>query len=218
VQLLNIARNSIAQWRHPEAKIFFLGFNKTATSTTHFFLRGQGIRSVHYNHGFLARQIEISVSDRDELRRLLRRWTAYSDMSYFSETVVIEGNRHFRLFHELFPDAYFVLNDREVESWIKSRETHRTGHLTKRLIAYYKTDLEGLRLLLRDMHESHREAVTSYFAGNPKFLHFWVDRDTPRTLTDFLAPTYTLDPKEWGHRHRSTDEKRRAAEASLADT
>src|SRR5881397_829767 len=71
--------NRLAQWREPEVKVFFIGFNKCATSACWRFLSRQGIKSVHWQseNRNIALEIEERVADPVELKRYMMRWTAF---------------------------------------------------------------------------------------------------------------------------------------------
>jgi hypothetical protein len=186
-------------------QIFFIGFNKTATTSLAMLMAANGIRSAHWLKGRLAERIEDLHGQRFRLWLYLMRWTAYSDLTSVSASRVIEGNRHFRLFHGLFPRSYFVLNDREVEGWIASRAAHRRddafshrrdSFLTRSSEAL-GTDEEGVKAIWRQAHADHVAAVCEYFGGHPRFLHFFVDRDPIDRLAELLRPDFDLETTHW---------------------
>ncbi|HEX8668371.1 MAG TPA: sulfotransferase [Allosphingosinicella sp.] len=190
----DFAWNRAVHRLRPGRKIFFIGFNKCATSSIHKLLNHQGVRSVHWHAGRanLALEIEARLADPERLAAFLRRWTAFSDLIYATDDRIIEGNRHFRLFHELFPDAYFVLNDRDPETWVASRMRHKSGQFASQYAAFHHCAPEALPPLWRGAREAHNDAVLRHFEGNPRFLHLRVDRDDMQVLLDFLAPDFRL--------------------------
>jgi hypothetical protein len=127
----------------------------------------------------------------------LSRSTAYSDITSFTDELLIEGNRHFRLFHELFPDAYFVLNDRDLEGWIRSRSTHRKGTFLARTMTAWGMDAESVKDRWRHMHEAHTAEVREHFAEHRRFLYFRIDKDPIARLIDFLSPSFVLRERGW---------------------
>jgi len=191
--------NQIAQRRCPDVKIFFIGFNKCATTAIHRLMAGSGIRSIHWERREgqnIALEIEAALQE-GRLKEYARSFTALSDPFYFASDRIVEANRYFAEFHEAFPDSYFVLNDRDVEDWIKSRAGHRKGELLQRFKDFYKSDEEGVKNIWRDDHAGHVRDVLAHFAGHGRFLHFRIDRDPPELLCDFLAPTFRTDPNRW---------------------
>jgi hypothetical protein len=194
-----VLSNYTAQLRHPNTKIFFIGFNKCATTSLHRLMVVSGIQSDHWERKKenLALRIASIINDREEFRRYTRQATAYSDLNYFSDSQIIEGNRYFREYQDAYPNAYFVLNDRDVDSWIRSRASHRKGTLLQRFMVFHEASAEDVKQIWRDNHAEHVEAVLKHFSGHDRFLHFYVDRDSPTMLTSFLAPTFRIDPDDW---------------------
>jgi hypothetical protein len=191
--------NYLAQRRNPDVKIFFIGFNKCATTAIHRLMAASGIRSIHWERRRgknIALEIEAALRE-NRLKEYGRRFTALSDPFYFASDRIVEANRYFREFHHAFPNAYFILNDRNVESWIKSRLGHRKGDLLRRFRDFHKAGEDDVKEIWRNDHASHLREVLDHFAGHDRFLHFLVDRDPPKVLTDFLAPTFRIDPDRW---------------------
>lgn len=191
--------NWLTQWREPEIKIFFVGYNKCATSAIFRFLARQGIKSGHWQHGNqnLALEIERRATDSIALKRFLNRWTAYSDLTLSSDELMLDGNRHFRLFHELFPNAYFVLNDRDPDRWVASRMSHREGQFARRSAKFHGCSITELPSKWKRERDAHNAAVLAHFAGHHRFLHFRVDQEPVSKLIDFLAPHFRLRPHHW---------------------
>ncbi|SDP63293.1 hypothetical protein SAMN04488061_3554 [Filomicrobium insigne] len=202
--LIDRGWNILQQFRFPDEKIFFIGFNKCGTTSLHHLLTRYAIRSAHWDHGRLATSIEALHHDKSALRRYLTRATAYSDIICSTKEQQIEGNRHFRLFHELFPQAYFIFNDRSVENWIRSRCTHHNGTHLARSMAAWNIDANGVKDIWRQTYEIHSIAVLSYFKEHPRFLHFRIDEDPIKLLIDFLSPSFVLREGGW-HRLNVTN-------------
>jgi hypothetical protein len=207
VRAIRILRNKWRQWREPGVKIFFIGFNKCGTTSIHHFLKAQGVRSAHYtqDNENLALEIEKRLGS-PSLKEFLDRSTAYSDICYFTNDIIVEGNRHFREFERLYPEAYFVLNDRDVDAWIESRcrqVSVKRGGLLNRAMVYYGTGADEVRKIWRRQHEQHVASVLGHFSTSARFLHFRIDRDPVRILTEFLAPSFLLDASNWEIRNRT---------------
>ena len=179
--------NRLVQWRDPELKIFFIGFNKSATSAIFHFLARQGVKSAHWRAGTenLALEIEKRIGNPPALKRYLMPWTAFSDLTLSSEQLMLDGNRHFRLFHDLFPKSYFVLNDRDPESWVASRMRHRRGQFAERSARFRGCAVEDLPAAWRREREEHNQAVPRLTSRTMTFLHFRVDEDGVRNSSIF---------------------------------
>jgi hypothetical protein len=207
-----LAHNGRQQTLFPDKKIFFIGFNKCGTSTLHAFMRANGITSWHWHDKdgqSIAREVR-KRSGTAGLKEYLANGTAFSDIGYIREEDCFEGNSYFREFHALFPDAYFILNDRNVENWIRSRCRHtgaKTGSMLARAMAFYKADEESTKAIWRAQHEAHVAAVLAHFAGSDTFLHFDIERDAPERLISFLSPFVSLDLTKWAIKNQTTAAK-----------
>lgn len=206
-----VIANRIRQITHPERKIFMIGPNRCATNTFHSFFRHQGLSAIHWRHGdaFLAKEIEARVGDDAALRRYLAPFTVFSDFVYLDDRVFIENHTLYPTFERLFPDAYFIFNDRDVDRWIDSRIRHRGGDFVTRYMAVKGCSREQALAEWRADFLSHREAVLAHFRGNPRFLHFYIDKadarafvtaDEVKPVVDLLASDYQLSERYWALR------------------
>lgn len=199
--LIDRGRNILRQIRAPDEKIFFIGFNKCGTTSLHHLVTRHAIRSVHWDNGQLARTIETLSTDKPALRSFLSHSTAYSDITSLTESQLIEGNKHFRIFHELFPDAYFIFNDRQMEDWIKSRSSHRRGTFLSRNMSAWRMDADAVKDTWRQNYQMHTNDVLKHFNGHERFLHFRIDQDPINALIDFLSPSFVLRAHNWKRRN-----------------
>jgi hypothetical protein len=91
-------------------KVFCIGFNKTGTTSLHEYFVRAGLNSKHD----ALYQKHTRTLPLDELRAYLDAHEAYTD-----------GERaNYVLLLELYPDAKFVLNTRELKKWLESRVKH----------------------------------------------------------------------------------------------
>lgn len=185
--------------RLAKPKIFLIGFNKCGTSTLHGFLRDNGIRSVHWSEKgvILAARIALNISKKRPVLDGIDQYTAYSDLCFQTNFAWIEANRFFREFHRDHPDAYFILNDRDLEHWIASRTTH--PDLLERAMAYWQAGEAEVKEIWRREYRRHRAEVLAYFAGNRRFLHFDIEKDDPARLVELMKPDFRLDARRYGH-------------------
>ena len=108
-------------------KVFVVGFSKTATTTLHKFFAANGCRSVHWSMEdgrFLAGVITTNVQSGRPILASIDGYDVYSELSYAGGSVYLEANCYFKELHAAYPDAYFILNVRDTESWIASRAKH----------------------------------------------------------------------------------------------
>lgn len=202
-------------------KIFFIGFNKCGTTSFHHLLQQSGIPSIHYYYkkwSLLShrpdRLLDISFHNlaleidyyktRGDLKQLLDRFTAFSDMLYISDHAFIEANGYFKLYHELFRDSYFVLNDRDMDKWIASRANHGNGSFLRRAMTYHGMSQDEVEQLWRETRERHYDEVFRHFAtegGN--FLHYRIDADPIEKFARFVAPDFTINTAAWEAQNRT---------------
>lgn len=204
-------------WRRPREgrKLFFVGFNKSGTKSLHDLLAGAGYRSVHGRIKRLSGRkdnIAVMISDNLSAGRPvlvgLSGYDVFSDMVSLTSERIIEGNGYFRQFHEQFPNAYFVLNTRPVEDWIRSRCQHDNasiGSFISRYMAATGLERQAVIELWRSQFTAHHDAVRNYFEANKgRLLEFDIRTDI-RVLVDFLSPDYRLDATRWRHMGSTAD-------------
>lgn len=180
-------------------KIFIIGFNKCGTRTLNQFFRKNGLRGIHGDGGRLASaMISNLLEGRDILDGYDDRFTVYSDMIFISEEACIEGNSLFRVMDKHYPGSAFILNLRDVESWIKSRSKHRDGRfLAKTRALIGPADDEAIFAHWRMQWQQHVEQVERYFAGRENLLTFDIVKDSPQAIADFLGIQMDLTHYGW---------------------
>ena len=123
---------------------------------------------------------------------------AYSDMSYFDNVTCINGNEYYKELHNEYPEAYYVMNLREMEGWIQSRTNH--PNLVTRAMAYMGTqDLAEVQQRWREQRNAHLTEARSYFNSIPcsRYFEFWVDNDPIDKLSEFVSDHYSLNLDAW---------------------
>jgi Sulfotransferase domain len=96
--------------RKSRAKVFCIGFNKTGTTTLHRYFELAGLNSSHD----ATYQKQTRTLGQDELRSYLDSHDAFTD-----------GERaDYARLAELYPEAKFILNTRELKKWLESRIKH----------------------------------------------------------------------------------------------
>jgi hypothetical protein len=216
--------NRRTQGLHPAIKIFVIGFNRAGTRSLHHYFTRNGIRSIHWpkyrgrgqGRQNLAWAIEDNFTRDRPILEDYDRYTAFSDFTYADPKRCIEGNKYFREFYREYPEAYFILNDRDPGDWIRSRYSQQSieifssiGKITmsfaERQAQFLGVTQEALGSIWREAYEKHKHDVLSFFADKERFLHFDIDMDTAEKLSEFLLPHFRLDVAHWqtvGRTHR----------------
>ncbi len=151
-------------------KIFCIGLNKTGTVSLHEAFLVLGISSVHYisDKGEDIKEIiRSNHENNDKLLKGIEEYKAYSDWA------LPATNNLFKEFDKQYPGSKFILNTRDLEGWLNSREKHvnRIPNL-KQLQKqhpdnpWYTIDKESWKI---EYDEHHRE-VQQYFKGREKEL------------------------------------------------
>ena len=181
-------------------KIFLIGFNRCGTQSFHSFFMQNGIRSAHWLKGKLATRLhQARKVDADPISRL-KRYDAYSDFFARLPNNIIDANLHFEHLWRWYPDAYFILNTRQVGAWIDSRIDHREG-LYERYYADANQQIDDIAARLEHRWHNHHQRVRKFFRENPeaRFLEFHIGRDATTSLCDFLAADYAIEKMEFPH-------------------
>lgn len=197
-------------------KIFVIGFNKCGTRSLDMMFRASGIRTIHHGSKLLpernaALRMNSNIMMGRPILHGMENFTAFSDLCFYSDSVIIESSRLFRAMHREYPDAYFILNVRPVENWLTSRFNNSSNNprdLAQRACSALRCTKEELRGIWRQQHDRHVEDVESYFAANntASFLKFDIESDDPIRIRDFLAPHFTIKTEAWGVVGRTADD------------
>jgi len=153
-------------------KIFCIGLNKTGSTSLDAAFKILGFKNVHYSIWYPGGGKEILsdiIRDNSEHNRMLfsgiEGYDAYSDFFQRGET-----QRPFKILDEQYPNSKFILNTRDLRSWLRSRERHvlKKPNLIKLQKenpsnAWFNIDQAAWR---KDFIEYH-ENVLFYFRNRP---------------------------------------------------
>jgi hypothetical protein len=184
-------------------KIFQIGFNRCGTKTLFSFFQKNGVRSVHWDKGNLAKCFSRRKNNNEDPFCDYQDVVFFSDMMFLSNNEIIEPYREFEYIHAHYPDSYFILNTRRIADWLRSRRN--LGDFAHRY--QNALDLANMDAVTRhwrlDWYE-HHYGVLKYFDARPgQLLNFDIDVDGPHKLIEFLGKDFELDPNAYGHENRS---------------
>lgn len=140
-----------AKYPHRRKKVFAIGFNKTGTTSLHQTFLEMGLTSYHGPNWHAC-----------DDERLLRSWHCFSDAA----------PRNFARLDVLFPQAKFILNVRDLESWLISRIRHIRKYEAEgrhRPSAGWDVTADAIRswVISRNLHHT---MVQYYFSHRPDDL------------------------------------------------
>jgi len=147
-------------------KIFCIGLNKTGTSSLHEAFKILGFRSVHYdcNEGKIKDIISDNHKNKNNLLSGIEHYNAYSDWNHPSI------NHLYKEFDKQYPNSKFILNTRNLEDWLISREKHvkkkpNLKELQKKYpsSAWFNIDKKAWK---KEWIELHKE-IKDYFKDRP---------------------------------------------------
>ncbi|NKX44094.1 glycosyltransferase family 2 protein [Roseicyclus persicicus] len=185
---------------HGDDFIFFIGFNKCGTTSLHGLLIGSGIAAHHWQARGRKNLAQVMQMNRALGRRPFfgfEKVVGFSDMTYADRGMFLEGCLHFDELHRAYPDAYFVLNTRPEDRWIRSRLNHGDGSLLARTMAATGLSREEIVESWTQLFRAHHARVESHFKGHPRYLRFDIENDPVSSLAGFLAPRFELDISKW---------------------
>ena len=153
-----------------DGKVFCIGLNKTGTTSLHLALEKLGYNSVHYEDD-QGNNIKEIIQDNflkgKNILEGLEHYDAFTDWDNSSNTVEI-----FKEFDRQYPNSKFILNTRDLESWLDSRERHvlknqqTVRDIPDSGLTWLEVDREGWT---QHFKEHHREAK-EHFKGRPDDL------------------------------------------------
>lgn len=183
-----------------DKKIFIIGFNKTGTrSFMHYFIKNS-IPVIHWDENRLARAIKFNYDNKRKLLTNYENFTVFCDM----EDIHNMNFAHVTYFKEMdkqYPNSKFILNIRNVEKWIESRNNHQddNGNYTDYFCKKLKLTKEEVNDKWRKEFYEHNKNVIKYFSDKPnKLLIYHIENDNIEKLNDFL-PEYQLNADLYYH-------------------
>ena len=188
--------------QHSRPKVFFIGFNKTATISFHKFFEQQGYKSFHHikKKKYLGKSILDNLQEGKELLYGIDKYDIYSDFCYSTENILYEATENFKLLDQQYPNSYFILQTRDEDDWIKSRFNHKSKNAedfyvrAKKALNLNNSELK--KYWLENRKILHKE-IRDYFKNHNKFIEFNIDIDSIDKIIKFLRKDYNLDSKFW---------------------
>jgi hypothetical protein len=187
-------------------KVFFIGMNRTATKAFHELFVASGYKSFHYSCAdamtgepiILASEMKQNLDSYKHVLNRMEKAQVYSDMFWHREDEWIDGVKMYRELYAQFPDAYFILQTRDMYSWLLSKKNHKDGDYIQRCMQYHNLDMDQMIDWFESDRNEHESNVRSYFKNNPNFLEYDIDKDNITKFIDFLKPSFFLKEKDWG--------------------
>ena len=200
-------------------KIFVLGFNKCGTRSFAEVFERSGIGCVHWDSNRLANLIVAGVKEGSSLNldKYYPGTNAFCDIISSPITSsdpvnIVEGVEFFEKIFESYPDAYFILNTRNIEEWILSRFRHERGKFQNNYKKYlsHKYGIhcsdEQLSFYWRKIWYKYHYLILEFFQSKPsaKFIVFDIEKSSYELLVDFLSPSYSISGSSFAQKGKTS--------------
>jgi hypothetical protein len=177
-----------------DMKIFIIGFNKTGTRTLHQYFNKNLIPSIHWDGGKLAKRIKYNYENGLKVLTGYEKYIVFSDMEDYKNLNYAHID-YFRELDKMYPNSKFILNIRDVDNWIKSRNNH--SNYTEEICQKLNLTKQELNKKWKDDFYNHKKNVIKYFSNKPKKLLIYdIDKDSVQKINDFF-PDLQLDTKHY---------------------
>ena len=180
-------------------KIFQIGFNKCGTTSLHKFFLDNGLKSIHWDSGNLAKKIHRNSKSNLPLLTGYKDYDCFTDMESQMDNIFI----YLTLFKELdkqYPGSKFILNVRNREEWIESRIKHRDYLKVYQKIT--RLDKEGVIKLWENQWDKHIKDVTEYFGEREDLLVFDIENEVDKLL-QFMSKIIPLKSEVFGQYNKT---------------
>jgi hypothetical protein len=184
--------------------VFQIGFNRAGTTALYHFFRANGVAAIHNDEGNIARNFMKRKAAGEDPFQDYPGVIFFSDMGTSFGGQVIDTFKEFRYIYRFYPDAYFILNVRNMQRWLLSR--CNSGHLLERhmQVLGYGSVEETLRQWSLDWTR-HLQDVKAFFADKPsQLLVFDIEQDAPLKIVEFLRPDFDLDASLYSRSNETT--------------
>lgn len=182
-------------------KVFFIGFNKTATTSFDYLFKHSGYRTYHSldSKGFsLAATMHSNYKNGKRMLVGIDDADCYSDLTFSSYQRYIEANEYFKELDNEYPNSYFILQTRNMDDWIESRLNHSDkDSFLERCITVLHCNKQDVIRRWKDLKIAHFSNVRRYFQDHTRFLEFNIDIDDISKLIDHVSPHYVLNAGRW---------------------
>ena len=194
-------------------KIFIIGFNKCGTRTLHHFFKKNGLDSRHYicknknKNKNIASQIYKNKYENKLLLDGIDHYDVYSDMENIHSVTLLYAQYLFKELDTQYPNSKFILNTRNVEKWLTSRQNHPGGkgkYIKKCKKKLGLNDEELLKHWEKEWYDHHIDVI-EYFIDRPNdLLIFDIEQESPDKIVNFFKEYIELDASKYSHRGKTS--------------
>ncbi|WP_280570597.1 tetratricopeptide repeat protein [Chromohalobacter sp. 296-RDG] len=186
-------------------KIFQIGFNKCATTSFWKLFEKSKIPSMHWEGGSIAEQFFERMHRNEDPFMDFKNIIGFTDMNKVTEKYILEPYKEYEYIYHHYPDAYYILNTRSMEKWLRSRMNHRA--LAERYMsALDLTETELLAYWKKEWIEHHNNTKRFFEDKGANFIVYDIEKDTPEKIANFLKNDYKIDTSQFGQHNQTTQD------------
>jgi len=182
-------------------KVFFIGFNKTATTAFHKLFLESGYKSWHNKRKKIKLVETLYYNLQNNLPVLfgIDDGVSYLDLGGVYNNQLIEGCAFYKEFYKEYPNSYFVLQTRSKEKWINSR--YKWNNLPQRHAEILGISVDEVIHRWKEEWDVHHNAVRNFFKNRPNFIEYNIEKDNIEKLIHFLHKDFVLNKECWKKRN-----------------
>jgi len=192
--------------QHCKPKVFFIGFNKTATVAFHQFFLKNNYSSWHNyrrkgkKHN-IGKRMDYNLINHKPILTGIDDAIAYSDLGGANKNSIVEGCFFYKELYKEYPSSYYILQTRTKENWINSRI--KWNNLPQRTADILNISTDQVIKKWREDWDIHHKNVRKFFEDKDIFLEYNIETDNIMKLINFLSKDFNLNPIFWKKRNVS---------------
>ena len=186
-------------------KIFFIGFNRTATTSLHNFFKQNNYKSIHYQDKKY-NILKTLITNKNLKRDIL---TGINNYDIFLDFLNDNNLEIYKDIYKEYPNSKYILQIRSKNSWILSR----LNFMNHEFLKFYNNS-HGTKYTIQDaikawyeIYDKHIDDVKTFFEGKSNFFIYDInskDNDNYNKLIEFLDLEIT---KKLNSNHGKTTSK-----------
>lgn len=187
-------------------KAFFIGFNKTATSSLHSLFLNSGYKSIHWTDGKGCYALDMYNNLKNK-KPILDKIDAdcltdiCSVPGYFphleGNDLYLDAEFFYKKWYAEYPDSYYILQTRNMKDWIHSRIHHQRGKYLMKFQKYFNMKRKEVVEMWIKQYKDHHKNVKTFFTNKKNFIIFNIDKDPIQKVINFVKDDFKLNNSKW---------------------
>lgn len=190
---------------------FQVGFPDTGGDYIAELFRANNYKAFSHENGTLAEEIVAARIEKRTPFSGMQHATLFSNLFKYSKfpNPTLEGFKDFPNLDSAYPNAVFILTEREIEKWIFDRYEKEQGQFRRREALRLGVAETSISRVWAAEWKAHTNRLVDYFSFSDRFLRFRVDQDNPVLLAHKLLQWFDIQSvPEVPRRYRSSEKNR----------